>query len=156
MNTRIDPYAAGPDAIKAMLALENYVQNAGLEYALVELVKTRASQINGCAYCIHMHTTDARAAGETEERLHLLNAWRESSLYSARERAALAWTEALTLVSESHAPDSDYDAATLQFSEKELVDLTLLICAINSWNRIAVGFRSQHPVSGDGETAAVA
>lgn len=156
MKSRIDPYAAGPEAIKAMLALETYVQNAGLEYALVELVKTRASQINGCAYCIHMHTRDARAAGETEERLHLLNAWRESSYYSARERAALAWTEALTLVSHTHAPDADYDAAKDHFSDKELVDLTLLICTINSWNRIAVGFRSQHPVSGEAKPAAVA
>jgi len=156
MESRIDPYAAGPEAIKAMLALETYVQNAGLEYALVELVKTRASQINGCAYCIHMHTRDARAAGETEERLHLLNAWRESSFYSARERAALAWTEALTLVSDTHAPDADYNIAKDHFSDKELVDLTLLICTINSWNRIAVGFRSQHPVSGQDEPAAVA
>lgn len=155
MKSRIDPYTAGPDAMKAMLALETYVQNAGLEYALVELVKTRASQINGCAYCIHMHTRDARAAGETEERLYLLDAWRESSLYSARERAALAWTESLTLVSQTHAPDPDYEAAMHHFSEKELVDLTLLVCAINSWNRIAIGFRSQHPVSGEDKSAAI-
>lgn len=155
MKNRMDPYAAAPEAIKAMLALETYVQSAGLEYGLVELVKTRASQINGCAYCIHMHTRDARAAGETEERLHLLNAWRESSFYCARERAALAWTEALTLVSDTHAPDADYDAAKDHFSDKELVDLTLLICTINSWNRIAVGFRSQHAVSGEDKPASV-
>src|SRR5262249_49751008 len=114
--------------------------------ALIELVKTRASQINGCAYCIHMHTRDARAHGETEERLFLLDAWRESSLYSDKERAALAWTEALTLISETHAPDDVYEELKAQFSEVEVVNLTVLIGQINTWNRIAIGFRSQHPV----------
>ncbi len=145
MQIRLDPYTAAPDALKAMLSLEDYVKNAGLEHSLFELVKTRASQINGCAYCLHMHTSDARAAGETEARLYLLDAWRESALYSPRERAALAWTEALTLVAETHAPDADYDEALNHFTEEELVNLTLLICAINSWNRIAIGFRSVHP-----------
>ncbi len=107
MEPRLDYLAAAPAAIKAMLALEAYVKDCSLEHSLYELVKTRASQINGCAYCVHMHTRDARAAGETEERLYLLSAWRESPLYSPRERAALAWTEALTLVAETHAPDAD-------------------------------------------------
>lgn len=153
MQPRMDPYKTAPKAIEAMLSLETYVQNASLEHSLVELVKTRASQINGCAYCIHMHTTDARAAGESEMRLYLLDAWRESPLYSARERAALAWTEALTRVSETHAPDGDYEDAARHFSDAELVDLTLLICAINSWNRIAIGFRSVHPQAGDASIA---
>src|SRR5882757_9211568 len=105
-----------------------------------------ASQINGCAFCINMHTADARKNGETEQRLYLLNAWRESPLYTDRERAALAWTEALTLIAETHAPDADYEAMRTQFSEAEAVNLTTLIGAINAWNRIAIGFRALHPV----------
>lgn len=112
----------------------------------MELVKIRASQINGCAVCLHMHTAAARKKGETEERLYLLDAWRESPLYSDRGRAALAWTEALTLVSETHAPDEAYRELQAQFSEEEQVALTLLIVAINGWNRIQVGFRGGHPV----------
>ena len=112
----------------------------------MELVKIRASQINGCAFCLHMHTAAAREHGETEERLYLLDAWRESPLYSDRERAALAWTEALTLVSETHAPDNIYQELQRQFAEEEQVKLTLLIVAINGWNRIQVGFRAVHPV----------
>jgi len=119
---------------------------AGLEPALLELVRIRASQINGCAFCIDMHTADARKQGETEQRLYLLSAWRESPLYSDRERAALAWTEALTLIAETHAPDADYEAMRAQFSEKEAVNLTMLIGAINAWNRVAIGFRAIHPV----------
>ncbi len=147
MEPRLNAYAAAPDAIKAMLALEAYVKDCGLEHSLYELVKTRASQINGCAYCIHMHTRDARAAGETEERLYLLPAWRESPLYTPRERAALAWTEALTLVADTGAPDADYEEARRHFSEEELVNLTLLIGAINTWNRLSVGFRAIHAVA---------
>ena len=113
----------------------------------MELVKIRASQINGCAFCLHMHTASAREHGETEERLYLLDAWRESPLYSERERAALAWTEALTLVAETRAPDEDYHALQAQFTEEEQVKLTLLIVAINGWNRIQVGFRGVHPVT---------
>jgi AhpD family alkylhydroperoxidase len=109
MTPRLNPYKAAPEAMNALVALENYVQESGLDHSLVDLVKTRASQINGCAYCIHMHTSEARARGETEERLYLLNAWRESPLYSERECAALAWTEAVTLVSETHVPDVVYD-----------------------------------------------
>lgn len=112
----------------------------------MELVKIRASQINGCAFCLHMHTASARRQGETEERLYLLDAWRESPLYSPRERAALGWTEALTLVSQTHAPDEAYQAVTQHFTEEQQVTLTLLIVAINGWNRIQVGFRAVHPV----------
>jgi AhpD family alkylhydroperoxidase len=139
--TRIDPYKIAPDAIKAMMTLENYVQKCGLEHSLIELVKMRASQINGCAFCIDMHTHDARQSGESEDRLYMLSAWRESSRYTDRERAALAWTEALTLISQTHAGDKDYERVLAHFSEKEAVNLTLLIMTINAWNRLAVGFR---------------
>ncbi len=143
--SRLDPSAAAPDAIKAMLALETYVKNSGLEHSLIHLVKMRASQINGCAYCLFMHAADARAEGEAPERLDLLNAWHESTLYTPRERAALAWTNSLTLISKTHAPDADYQLAASQFTQEELVKLTLLIGAINVWNRISIGFRSVHP-----------
>ncbi|MBR1162753.1 carboxymuconolactone decarboxylase family protein [Bradyrhizobium elkanii] len=146
MKPRMNFYQAAPETIKALVAVENQIAASGLEQSLIELVKTRASQINGCAYCINMHTEDARKHGETEQRLYLLNAWRESPLYSVRERAALAWTEALTLVAETHAPDADYEAVRAQFSDSELVNLTTLIGAINAWNRIAIGFRAVHPV----------
>lgn len=142
MQPRLDPWTVNPEAMNAMLDLENYVRHCGLEFSLIELVKTRASQLNGCAFCLHMHTTDARRAGETELRLHLLNAWHEAPVYSDRERAALAWTEALTRVADSRAPDADYARASDHFTAAELVNLTLLIAVINSWNRIAVGFRS--------------
>ncbi|CBL44549.1 Alkylhydroperoxidase AhpD core [gamma proteobacterium HdN1] len=145
MQARLDPWKVAPDLMGAMLEMEKTAAGAGLEYSLYELVKTRASQINGCAYCLHMHTTDARKAGESEMRLYLLNAWRESSLYTPRERAALAWTESLTLVSEQYASDDVYEALCQQFSERERVALTLAITTINAWNRIAIGFRSQHP-----------
>lgn len=146
MKPRLNLYKVGAESMKAMMALEEQVQKSGLEQSLIGLVKTRASQINGCAFCIHMHTRDARAHGETEERLYLLDAWRESPLYSDRERAALAWTEALTLVSQTHAPDADYELLAAHFSEEEQVKLTLLIVTINGWNRLAIGFRSIHPV----------
>lgn len=145
METRLNAYKASPDAIAAMTRLEEYVRDCGLEESLVHLVKTRASQINGCAYCLHMHTSDARATGESEARLYLLSAWRESGLYTPRERAALAWTEALTRVADTGAPSRDYEQGTAHFTEKEFVDLTLLIGAINVWNRISVGFRAVHP-----------
>lgn len=135
-----------PEGIKAMMALEASFKTSGLEEALQHLVKLRASQINGCAFCIHMHATDARKGGESEMRLYMLNAWRESPLYSERERAALAWTEALTLVAETGAPDADYALVEAAFSEAERVQLTLLIGAINAWNRLQVGFRAAHPV----------
>ncbi|MGY3530280.1 MULTISPECIES: carboxymuconolactone decarboxylase family protein [Bradyrhizobium] len=146
MKPRMNFYQAAPETIKALVAVESQITASGLEQSLIELVKTRASQINGCAYCINMHTEDARKHGETEQRLYLLDAWRESPLYSERERAALAWTEALTLVAETHAPDADYEAVRAQFTDGELVNLTTLIGAINAWNRIAIGFRAVHPV----------
>jgi AhpD family alkylhydroperoxidase len=138
---RIDAHKAAPEAYETMLALERYLHRCGLERSLIELVKLRASQINGCAYCIDMHTKDARAAGETEQRLYLLDAWRESPFYSPRERAALAWTEAVTRVSETHVPDDVYKEARQHYSEKELVDLNWVVVAINAWNRLAIPFR---------------
>jgi len=146
MTNRLNFYAASPEGTKAMLALENYVAHCGLESSLIELVKMRASQINGCAFCLDMHSRDARRQGETEQRLYVLPAWRETTLFSARERAALAWTEALTLVAQTHAPDTVYEEARAAFSDKEIADLTLLIGAINTWNRIAIGFRAPLPV----------
>jgi AhpD family alkylhydroperoxidase len=145
MTTRLNPYALAAEGVKKMIELEDILRQSGLEFSLYELVKMRASQINGCAFCLHMHSKDARAAGETEERLYLLNAWRESSLYTPRERAALAWTEALTNVAQTGAPDADYEPLKAHFSEVEIANLTLLIGLINSWNRMAVGLRSQHP-----------
>ena len=145
MQPRLNPYAVAPDAIATMRRMEDYLHDCGLEHSLIELVKMRASQINGCAFCLHMHSMDARAAGETEARLYLLNAWRESRLYTARERTALEWTEALTLVAQSQAPDADYEALKAQFTPKEIVDLTMLIGAINVWNRLSIGLRSVHP-----------
>ena len=141
MKPRLDYKKASPGAYEAMRGLELHLAKCGLEKPLVELVKMRASQINGCAFCLDMHSKDARAAGETEQRLYVLEGWREAPFSSARERAALAWTEALTLLPETHAPDDVYEEARAQFSEQELVDLTLAIVAINGWNRIAVGFR---------------
>lgn len=145
MTPRLNPATAAPDAYKAMVALEKYIQGSGLECSLIELVKMRASQVNGCAFCLDMHSKDARAHGETEQRLYLLNAWRESPLYTDRERAALGWTEALTLVAQTQAPDPDYAAVKSHFNDAEQVNLTLLIGAINTWNRIAIGFRMLHP-----------
>ena len=142
MQPRINYRKAAPGAVQAMLALEEYVRLSGLEPALLDLIKTRASQLNGCAYCIDMHTKDARARGETEQRLYELSAWREAPFFSLRERAALAWTEAVTLIADSHAPDGVYDEARRVFSEKELVDLTLAIVAINGWNRLAISMRT--------------
>ena len=146
MKARLNADTAAPETMKAMAAVEPIIAASGLEHSLIELVKTRASQINGCAYCIHMHTKDARAHGESEERLYLLDAWRESPLYTERERAALAWTEALTRIAESHAPDDVYDELRKHFDEKETANLTTLIGVINTWNRIAIGFRYLHPV----------
>jgi AhpD family alkylhydroperoxidase len=129
-----------------MLGLERAAASAGLEASLLELVKMRASQINGCAFCLDMHSRDARRAGESEARLYLLNGWREAPHYTARERAALAWTEALTLVAETHAPDADYDGLKPHFTEAEIAQLTMVIVAINGWNRICVGFRVMPPM----------
>ncbi|HTP83477.1 MAG TPA: carboxymuconolactone decarboxylase family protein [Alphaproteobacteria bacterium] len=147
MQPRMNFYKASPDAMKAVMGLETFVQKSGLEASLIDLVKTRASQINGCAYCVHMHTKEARQRGESEERLYLLSAWHESPLYTARERAALAWTEAVTLVADSRVPDDVYEEARRHFSETELVNLTVAVAAINAWNRLAISFRAVHPTA---------
>ena len=143
MTRRLDYRAASPDALAAMMNVERYARGSGLESTLLELVKTRASQINGCAYCLDMHSKDARAAGESEQRLYTLPAWRETPFFSDRERAALAWTEAVTRVADGGVPDALYRAAREQFSEKELVDLTMAIIAINGWNRLAISFGAE-------------
>lgn len=142
MGPRIDIAKANPAAAHAMLGLEKYNHESGLEASLLELVKMRASQINGCAYCLDMHSKDARAAGETEQRLYVLNAWREAPFYTDRERAALAWTEAITLISEGGVSDELFEATRKHFSESELVALTMAIITINGWNRLAIPFRS--------------
>ena len=141
MQTRLDYGKAAPGSVQAMYKLQKYVDESGLEHSLIELVKTRVSQINGCAYCIDMHTKDARAAGETEQRLYLLNAWPEAPCYTERERAALAWTEAVTLVADGHVPDHVYAEVRPHFGEKELADLTLAVAYINAWNRLSIAAR---------------
>jgi AhpD family alkylhydroperoxidase len=142
MSPRINFVKNSPEAYRAMAGLETYLANSGLEKSLRELVKLRASQLNGCAYYIDMHWKDARAAGESEQRLYGLDAWEESPYYSDRERAAFAWTEALTFINKHHVPDSVYEAVRPHFSEKELSDLTWAIAAINAWNRVAIALRS--------------
>ena len=154
MERRLDYGKVAPEGVAPLHALENYLKKTGLEPNLVELIKLRSSQINGCAYCIDMHTKDARSEGESEQRLYGLSAWRESSFYSERERAALAWTESVTNISEDHVPDAAYDLVRGCFTEKELVDLTLAVIAINAWNRLAISFHTpagsykpEHPVT---------
>ena len=142
MKARLDFRKASPQGEKAMMGLHMFVRNCGLDHSLLELVKLRASQLNGCAHCIDMHTKELRADGETEQRLYLLDAWRESPFYSDRERAALAWTEAVTLLADSQVPDDVYEEARKQFSEQELVNLTLALVAINGANRLNIAFRT--------------
>jgi AhpD family alkylhydroperoxidase len=142
MESRLNYIKVSPDAYKAMSTLELYVKQSGLEKPLLELIKTRASQINGCAYCLDMHTKDARAAGESEQRLYALSAWREAPFFTDRERAALEWTETITLIADTHAPDDVYESVLKHFTEKELVDLTMAIVTINAWNRLAIAFRA--------------
>ena len=143
MQSRLEAQKTSPAAYNAMLSLEMFVRKSSkLEASLIELVKMRASQINGCAYCIDMHSKDARAGGESEQRLYALTSWRETPFFTGRERAALEWTEAVTLIAEGHAPDEVYEAAKQHFSEEELVNLTLAIITINGWNRMAIAFRS--------------
>jgi len=151
MHPRLAYDEVAPGALTALRGLEDYVRKSGLETKLLELVRTRASQLNGCAYCLDMHTKDARAEGETEQRLYALAAWHETPFFSERERAALAWAEAVTLVARETISDGAYEAARRQFSERELVDLTMAIVAINSWNRMAVAFR---PIPGSYQRAA--
>lgn len=142
MNARLRYAKAAPGVYQAMLGLEEYIKNCGLEVSLIRLIQTRASQINGCAFCLDMHTKDARAEGESEQRLYLLSAWREAPFYSERERAALEWTEAVTLVADSQVPDEVYERVKPHFTDEELANLTLAIAAINSWNRLNVAFRT--------------
>lgn len=142
MEPRLNYMKVAPGAYKAMAGLEQYLRECGLEEPLLHLLKLRASQINGCAYCLDMHWKDLRAIGENEQRLYSLDAWRESPYYTERERAALAWTEAVTLITDGHVPDSVYEEVRRQFSEKELSDLTLAIATINSWNRLAIAGRT--------------
>lgn len=143
METRFNYAKLSPGAVKAMLDMERYLHGCGLEEPLLHMIKLRASQINGCAYCLDMHWKDARALGETEQRLYSLDAWRECPYYSDRERAALAWTEALTQITQGHAPDAVYNEARAQFSEKELSDLTFAVITINAWNRLAISSRAE-------------
>jgi AhpD family alkylhydroperoxidase len=142
MSARIDLGKVPQGAMKAMYGLEAYVRGSGLEHSLLELIKLRVSQINGCAFCIDMHWKDARALGESEQRLYMLDAWREAPFYTDRERAALEWAEVVTLVSETHVPDDAYERARAHFGEEELANLTLAVVTINGWNRLAIAFRS--------------
>lgn len=143
MTQRTDFYTASPDAMKALIALEVAVSKLGLDKSLLDLIKLRASQINGCAFCVDMHVTDMRKAGDTERRIATVCVWRETPFFTERERAVLAWTEALTQVSSSHAGDADYAPLAALFTPKEQVDISLAICTINAWNRLGVGFRKQ-------------
>ena len=143
---RLLPSKVAPEGYAALRGVETYIRRCGLPPRLIELVKMRASQINGCAFCLDMHSQDARKHGETEQRLYVINAWHESPLYTAAERAALAWTESLTSVSQTHAPDADYALLRPHFSEKEIADLTILVGMINLWNRLAIGMRYVHDV----------
>lgn len=155
MQSRFDYYQAHNDGIKAMAAMEKHLRKCGLEHSLLELVKMRASQINGCAYCLDMHSKDALAAGEDSKRLFVLPAWREAGFYTERERAALAWTEAVTRLDPLHGvPDAVYEQARAVFSEDELIDLNMAVIGINSWNRLAIPFRSEpgHYQPGDHKT----
>jgi AhpD family alkylhydroperoxidase len=142
MQQRLDAVTVSPGLYKAMSGVQAYVDSCGLERSLLELIKIRASQINGCAFCLVMHTNDARKHGESDERMYLLDAWHEAPVFSARERAALAWTEALTRVSETHVPDDVYAQIKKEFSDKEIVDLTAAVIVINGWNRASIAFRT--------------
>jgi AhpD family alkylhydroperoxidase len=145
MSRRIAYFQAAPDAVKQISAIRPYIESTNIEPRLRALVELRCSQINGCAYCVDMHSREAREAGETQQRLDCLTVWRETSFFDERERAALAWAEAVTLVSETHVPDNVYEEAHRYFSDKDLVDLTLIVAVINAWNRMAIGFRANPP-----------
>jgi AhpD family alkylhydroperoxidase len=141
MQSRLEITKVAPEAYRAMAALESYVQSSGIEAPLLDLMRLRASEINGCAYCVDMHTKNARARGETEQRLYAVPVWRETPFFTDRERAALAWTESLTRIAETHAPDDVYEDVRRHFGELEIVNLTMAIIAINGWNRMVLGFR---------------
>lgn len=153
MTQRLNPYFIAPKVVQPLIDFsKSFIAASGLEPSLLELVKIRASQLNGCAVCLHMHTREARKLGETEDRLFMLNAWRESTLYTPRERAALAWTEALTLLATSHAPDEVYEMVRAQFTDEESVKLTMMVNIINSFNRLGVGYRVG-PIAADKSAA---
>ncbi|HVJ00946.1 MAG TPA: carboxymuconolactone decarboxylase family protein [Sphingomonas sp.] len=154
MTPRMNIFQVAPAGTKAMLAVEASIEASGLEHGLLELVRLRASQINGCAFCIYMHSKDALKAGESDMRIHLLDGWRDSPAFSDRERAALNWTESLTRVGKTHAPDADYALLQSQFNESEIAWLTLTIGAINLWNRVQIGLRAVHPVEAPAAAAA--
>lgn len=156
MSPRIDYSKVAPGALRAMFGLETFVRGSGLEESLLNLIRMRASQINGCAFCLDMHSKDARAAGETEQRLYLLNAWREAPFYTDRERAALAWTEALTLVAEDHVPDEVFNEVRPHFSDEELASLSLAIVSINGWNRLNIAFKTEAGTYQPGDVATMA
>lgn len=154
MKTRFNPYAAAPDAYKAVLALENYVQkDSGLAHRLIHLIKLRASIINGCAYCVDMHVKEARKDGLAEQWINLVSVWREAAVYSEKERAVLGWTDAVTLLAQTGIPDADYQALRAHFSDEEITKITIAIGTINMWNGIAVGARTQHPVDAAAKAA---
>lgn len=154
MTPRMNFFHVAPEGAKAMLAVEASIQQSGLEHGLLELVRLRASQINGCSYCIYMHVRDAVQHGESNVRLHMLDGWRESPMFTDRERAALNWTESLTRIADTRAPDEDYAQLQSQFSEREIAYLTLLIGSINVWNRVQIGLRAVHPVEKPAAAAA--
>lgn len=143
-TNRVNAYSASPKAMEALITVEKYINQSSLDKTIRELVKIRASQINGCAFCIDVHTKDARQSGESEQRIYMLPAWRESHLYSEKERAALAWTEELTLIAHNHASDAIFDDVRIHFTDEEITDLTTLIGQINTWNRLAIAFRYEH------------
>jgi AhpD family alkylhydroperoxidase len=154
MDARLNYLKAAPGVYQAMMRLEEYIENCGLELSLMRLVQTRASQINGCAFCLDMHTIDARAEGESEQRLYLLSGWKEAPFYSERERAALEWSEALTLVADNHVPDEVYERVRPHFTDEELANLTLAVTTINSWNRLNIAFRTPAGIYRRRQTAA--
>ena len=143
MGQRINGFEKGQGVMKALLGINGYLTKSPLEKSLLQLIELRVSQINGCAYCLDMHSKDLRAGGETEQRLYLMDAWRETALYTERERAAFAWAEAVTLVTQGHVPDAVYEEARKQFSEEELIDLTFAVTTINTWNRLNIAFRTE-------------
>lgn len=142
MKQRVNYMSLASGGVKALMAMEAYIHECGIEPKLIHMIKLRASQINGCAYCIDMHWKDLRALGESEQRLYGLDAWREAPYYTDRERAAMAWTEALTLITDGHAPDEIYEQVRAHFNEKEIADLSFMVCAINAWNRLAISMRT--------------
>lgn len=154
MEQRINAYEKSQGVLKAMFGLGTYLAKSAIEKSLLHLIEFRVSQINGCAYCLDMHSKDLRAEGETEQRLYLLEAWRESPFFTERERAALAWAEAVTLVTQSHVPDEVYEEAEKQFNEQELIDLTFAVATINAWNRLNIAFRTTPGTYQPGQFAA--